>query len=157
MENIALIHAGGPAYSGKLNTETRERCKTALKLLRAKKIDTLYIAVESLRESESMKNFFVENGVTSDHIVCNPHGTDTIGEITAVLQQKGMAPETEISAISSWYHIPRIWLIFSVNHRKVKLYAAWKGARLKSIVYELAKILRFVFKKVTNGSYATIL
>jgi vancomycin permeability regulator SanA len=96
--------------------------------------------------ADAMKQWLVEHDVDPRDVVINHFGSaNTTTEIEAALLFC-IGPDDQVVAISSWYHLPRIWWLYRVRGIRARLVPAWGGTSLMDIILEPLKLLNNVFR-----------
>ena len=73
----------------------------------------------------------------------SPKGLTTAGEVKLFFQ---LIPKVStVIAVSSWYHLPRVWLILRSYGINTKLVASWRATALFDILRELPLLMVAVF------------
>ena len=141
MEKIALVFGYG--HDGNLNYQTECRCQQALQLYNGRIVRKIYLTCAIVDQNgtslaSQMACYFYEHSVSTLDCIVSPRSYNTAGEIDAFLAL--LQEEDDIVAVSSWYHLPRIWLLFAMRQHLVKRSASYGGARLRDILVEPIKI-----------------
>ena len=148
MATVGLLHAHDRKGTGIMNRQTRIRCNKAIQLYKNSKIERIYITAASEKNepllSKAMGNYLVSQEVPLGAIIVDPTGHGTIGEITTC---KSYLEKTDkVISISSWYHLSRIWFLWLLSGRFVRL-ACSGGGEWQDVVLEPIKFLWAVFPK----------
>lgn len=148
MATYIIPFGGGAITNGKdwaiglSKEEGIGRCNTALQ--QTKKYPDAIIVIgcgtskpyqRSNNEAIVMKNYFSKNGI--NNIITNPKGYSTITEIKSVLEIIKPVRKDILIMCSSWYYLPRIWLICKIYFRvkaTIKLKSHWNTS---SYMYHL--------------------
>lgn len=136
---LCLVHGADQYPDGRINDETKARCNKAIKLYRAGRIEQVFIICCSERGGRSlaqgMLEYFVSRGVRRQHIIVDSRGMNTAGEIDVFLSFVG--DKAQLVDVSSWYHVPRIFLIYLLRGRMVRHYASFAHTRLHDVIREV--------------------
>ena len=142
--------------NGRLCPDCQGRCEVALKTA-TETNGIIVIGVgkkpgeNSTRFSEAMYAFFVEHGFPKDRIIVSPSGGwSTVYESQAAYDAVKQAGDGRIIAVSAWYHVLRVWLIWALTFgRLVGIQISWKTypwtnpiREVAALPFTLAKILR---------------
>lgn len=87
--------------------------------------------VECLQsQSEMIERWLIIHGVNTGQIFISNESSNTLDDIrnSARLVRKNNLPEPVIN-VSSWYHIPRIWLMWLIFRKKLGLRAQFVMSR----------------------------
>lgn len=149
MANVALVFAYGQKADGSLDSQSEARCKQAIKLYKEEKVGKLYFtcAVDKygFRMAVQMARSCIRQDVSGDDCVVSEHGgNNTAGEIDTCLAL--LRRKDKVTAVSSWYHLPRIWFLFAVRGRLVKLSPSFGGVTLSDLLIEPLKIANAVLR-----------
>jgi hypothetical protein len=112
--------------------DARGRCDAAIKIARKTK-GAIVLGVGSPNGeqpspySEAMSKYLIEQGWPKERIIVNSTGFGTIGESRAAYETIMREGDGEIIAVSAWYHIIRVWLIWAITRKRlVRVRASWK-------------------------------
>src|ERR1700722_16189900 len=112
--------------------DARGRCDAAIKVA-CKKNGTIVLGVglrpgdKELLFSEAMMKYLTSKGWPKEKIIVNPAGWSTVYETKAMYEAIKKAGDGKIIAVSAWYHIIRVWLIWAiVCKRFVGLRVSWR-------------------------------
>ena len=149
MAQIALVFGYGQKANGGLVPQTIARCDKAAEIYRQGSVEILYMtcAVYSANKvsmCEKMKDRLVEQGVPDSAIRIVPRGTNTAGEIDTFL--KNISSNDTIIAISSTYHLPRIWFLFLTRGVLPKLAGTMDHTNRGDILLEPVKFLNAILR-----------
>ena len=122
-----IIYSSGFARKH-INDSTQKRCDLALQLARGF-ADPIFLLGAGLAEygythggfsslADDMTHYLEGKGISKDRIVTNPIGYDTVGETAAAIEVMKLEGEAPVIAVSSWYHIPRIFIIWRWGFKK---------------------------------------
>lgn len=161
MKRIAMLYGYGQLANGELDAQSIGRCKKALELYNDEKIDKVCITVGVRKNGRSMGRKMKEwltshGGLTNVDIILSPRGLNTAGETMvcwAILGDPQEQAKVTITAISSWYHLPRIWLLWLWRGRMVRLAASYEGIHLKDILIEPLKLLNSTLRPRSSAKY----
>lgn len=147
--NIGIVYGYGLTKSGELDAQTAGRCQAGAKLYRAGRIHRICITVGVQRNGVAMGDkmvaCLVQSGVPERKINFLPHGFNTAGETDACLAM--IEKRDNITAISSWYHLFRIWLLWLTRGRIVRLVGSYAGVHKKDLVIEPVKLVNSVLRQ----------
>jgi len=150
---LGLVHAYYIYKDGVFHPQTEGRCRKALELLLRGKIDTIIIVCACKLDDQFycdiMKKWFIDHGASKSRIFVSVCGYNTVGEIEgfeAVCRFLCICKHKhcfclKLTAISSWYHIPRIWCLWLVRGRFVKCSASFSGTFTKDFFLEPIKFV----------------
>ena len=123
-----------------MSSQAKRRCDTAAGLYNGKRVGKIYITGIL---GESMKHYLTNSGIPSEDIIVSPKGLTTAGEVKLFFQ---LIPKVStVIAVSSWYHLPRVWLILRSYGINTKLVASWRATALFDILRELPLLMVAVF------------
>ncbi|MGL4588672.1 MAG: YdcF family protein [Mycoplasmatales bacterium] len=98
---------------------------------------------EPISEAEAMQNYLIAKGIASDRIIIEDQSYSTRENVWQSLK---FIPENKhICVVSSNYHLPRIYYIFSKNNRKCSGVGAKTELTFKEIFREPFAIIIDVF------------
>lgn len=155
MKTIALVYGYGQLEDGELDEQTIGRCKKALELYQNKEVDEIHITVGVSRDGilmgEKMGHWFVGWSVCSVDVIVTPFGLNTAGE-TAICNEV-IHKTTKVIAVSSWYHLPRIWLLWLWRGRRVRLVGSDEGIHRKDILIEPVKLVNSTLRPFCSARF----
>lgn len=135
---FCLVHGADQYPDGRINEETKARCNKAVKLYRKGKVNRLFITCYSEKSNmslaEGMNQYLLSQGIPKEHIYIDPRGKNTAGEIDIFLSLAGKGKR--LADVSSWYHVPRIFLIYFLRGRMIRCYASFRHTKLRDIIHE---------------------
>ncbi len=139
---IGFIHGYRLEPDGTLGPEAIGRCRKAAALWRAGRVDYIVCtdAVISCgaASADRIREHLRAAGVPAQRIALFPYGLNTAGEVEGY--RRAFAPEHPVTAISSWYHLPRVWILWAFRGRLVRLAASWRGTLSRDIAQEPQKL-----------------
>ncbi len=125
MKALAVFAAEYDVDGCSLGSESKMRCLAALKDIDYNRGVVILLAAglgnkQRPHLAELMKEYLVEGtGVPRDHIVICGEAENTSGEIEAFEKHISGHPEiSTVTAISSWYHLPRIATVWLLRHKR---------------------------------------
>ena len=152
MKWFVLPYAYGIANdkSGLPDTEARCRCDAALEaagslpnavvVLSAGMADrTVKLGVPHL--AAASEKYLNLKGWPSAKMLINPKGKDTVTETDAALEAIGNLDSTVVAS-TTWYHAFRVWLVWLLHGRMVRLRVSWHTASRLNVLRELPAILK---------------
>lgn len=136
--------------NGSLVPQTKARCEAAAICYHNGRINRITITAGISRGgiliADAMKKYFEETlDVHPDDILISNFGANTATEIEAVWLFH-LGPNDQVIAISSWYHLPRIWWLYRARGIRAKLVSAWGGVSIIDIALEPLKILNNILR-----------
>ena len=141
MARIGLVYGYGQNIDGGMNKQSEKRCREALRLWKHGTVQKLYITVGVSKNrrllAHEMFRYFLKRGVPATDIVMRPVAHNTAGE-TEVCRRM-LDPGDEVTVISSWYHLPRVWCLWFARRTRVNLVPAW-SANLVDLALEPLKL-----------------
>ncbi|MBI4137809.1 MAG: YdcF family protein [Candidatus Sungbacteria bacterium] len=128
------------------NSQTRARLEKTLNLYHKKRIEkicvtTAFTVIQWGKEAylaEIIRGYFLERGVPWEDIIVYTFGFNTAGEIEGCLLV--VDPDEPITAISSWYHLPRIVILFAFRKRLARPSPAFGGVTLGDLTGEIPRL-----------------
>lgn len=84
--------------------------------------------------AEVLRDYLVSIGVDGKKIILNPQGCNTVSDTLAIIeaiQNDGGVVGDQVVVVSSWYHIPRVWMIWKIlglkkiHNFQVKFRVSW--------------------------------
>ncbi len=142
-----------------LDEDTKNRCKAALReyqritatgrqcffvLTAGMAINKDDYPVQTQTMAEIMKNYFCQSGITQDRVLVS--ADTTVWGSKAEIKEAAMItaskqPEPSVLVVSSWYHIPRLWIVClkQSTHIKWGFAASSKSGRFKDVLWEIVK------------------
>lgn len=156
MKRIAMVYGYGQLANGELDEQTKGRCRKALELRKARKVDEVCITV-GVRQYDQLMAVKMKEWMTR-------HGNISALEVTIAAKALNTAAETEIChrlvrktdkvvAVSSWYHLPRIWLLWLWRGRIVKLAGSTEGIHWKDIWIEPLKLANSALRPFSSARF----
>lgn len=149
MPTFVVVYASR-AYHGLPDPDACGRCRKAV-LVANQNNASIVLGVgmsnpEPLREA--MKRYLVDHlGFPTERIISNPVGAGTIGESAAALDAIQENGDGTIIAVSAWYHIIRVWLIWAVALKRfVRVGISWKTYPWTNPLRELIMFPRTLYK-----------
>lgn len=135
---FCLVHGADQYPDGRINEETKARCDKAIRLYRKGKVNRLCVTGYSGRNNmslaEGMTQYLIGQEIPKEHIAIDPRGENTAGEIDIFLSLVGR--EKRLASVSSWYHLPRIFLIYLLRGKMARLYPSFIDTRFHDIIHE---------------------
>jgi hypothetical protein len=158
MAVVGLVHLHEKNGERRMTRQTTLRCNKALELYLRGVIDkivlTSYSDWQNSRHTFLARNYFHLNGVRLDDILFNAMGYFyTIGEIVAC--ENIVAPKDKIISVTSWYHVPRVWCLWRLRGRKVRVIPAGGGGVIDVLTEPLKMFI--ILGQVKNPPKATAL
>lgn len=146
-----LILGYGQRKNGRIDEQTEDRCRKALRLYQNRKVEKIYLTVSTSKNGVSMasamRESLVEQGVNENDIVMERRGGNTAGEIDVFLS---IVPDgAKVVFVSTWYHIPRIlWLaLWRIQPTRFALGVAWRHAPFKAdVLVEFPKFANAILR-----------
>lgn len=151
---ICCVYAHAVSGPNVLDGQTKERCRVVSALYhRDPRLNHYILIATAVKQEEkwvgeAMKNHLTGQGVPAKQIIFQPSGYTTIDETNAfltIIRQCCLQPSAPIIVISTWYHLPRIWWLWLVRGKAVKIAASWKGASFIDLLLEPFKLLINLF------------
>lgn len=136
-----LYGGGGVEVTTPHGRETRGRCDAALELLRVRKVDKIVFACP---EGEAVSQYLRRGGAAPGEVLfldgSAPYVHDTFSETCAL--HDFLDREDGIIVISSFYHLPRIFMSWIVAGRMVSHFApSWHCVTPKSLLREVPRLI----------------
>lgn len=153
MKRAGLVYGYGQLKNGDLDNQTRARCEKALRLYKSRRITKIYITVGAHKNwvlmGQKMREYFLASGVTQCDAIFSPLGHNTAGETDGCLLL--IVKKEKIIAISSWYHLPRIWFLWLVRGRWVHLAGSCEGVKATDLFWEPLKIANSILRPISSS------
>ncbi|MEK7192114.1 MAG: ElyC/SanA/YdcF family protein [Patescibacteria group bacterium] len=154
MLQVGLVYGHGQQADGEINAQTKARCTTALKLYKHCKIDRICVTAgvekNGVSMAKKMAAYFLKNGVPVKHLWVRCWGYNTAGETDAcyiILNKEDDERIAGITAISSWYHLPRIWFLWKVRNYGYRVsLAPSRSSSIKDLFIEPLKIVNSILR-----------
>lgn len=157
MAKVALVFAYGLNSDGELNKQGAARCAAAFQLYRRKKVEKIIITcateVNGVYIGDKMFHHFSERGVSAYDVLGCFRGYNTAGEIDGC--QEMIQKTDEVTAVSSWYHLPRIWFLWLVRGRLVKLAVSFDGVVMGDLLIEPLKMVNSMLRPFSSSKLST--
>ncbi len=136
----AIVVLGAQVYpSGDLSPALQDRVDKAIELYAGGSTTTLIMSggidVDGTDEAKAMKDYAVENGVPASAIMTDNLGSSTEASAQNVVQIAEQNDFTRIGAVSSYYHMARIKMLFLVNGHDVYTFPATPGKEGSNLVF----------------------
>lgn len=149
-----------------MDRQSRARCEKALEVYRAKRVFfadakiciTVAVATNGVLLGEKMREYFLKEGLPPDDIFYSPQGFNTAGETDScrfLLRKKLFREQCSIIAVSSWYHIPRIYCVWLTRGCRVTGVSSWRGTRFVDLLLEPLKIANFLLRPFASSRMDT--
>lgn len=150
--------------SGFPDTEGQHRCNVALGVARSLPNALIVLGagmanmttkrgVASL--AAASQKYLTIMGWTGDKTLANPRGWDTVTETEAVLEAIGGSSSSTVVAVTTWYHAFRVWLVWLLHGRLVRLRVSWRMASRLNPLRELVAIpkslIQAIWRKALEG------
>lgn len=153
---VGLVYAYIIGEDEILHTQTEGRCRKALKLWRAGKIDEIVLVcackVGKKFECDIMKKWFLDEDVPIQNIRTFPWGYNTVGETEGCETFYALSRKrVKITAISSWYHLPRIWCLWLIRGRIVGCAPSFTGMFTRDILFEPIKFFNSLARPFSSA------
>lgn len=105
---------GGKVDDGKLNPDSVGRCEAALRAAKQYPDSIIVYGVDYSIPglTETTIAWLNEKGWPAERLIVNPKGHNSLGEAEAVIEVLNQHGAKEIVIATSWYHLPRVWMIF---------------------------------------------
>lgn len=146
-----VVYGADFTKNGLLGPETKKRCRKAARWY--KRNNTRFImtpegyapSVKSPPHTQSMasmmKEFLQFLGIPSESIIAEGRSWNTLAEtLSAIHIIKKRKLSQEVIAVSSWYHIPRIWFFWKRKGWRVEISACGNNY-LYSVFLEIPKLV----------------
>jgi hypothetical protein len=157
-----MVYGYNQTADGEMDRQSHARCKKALEIYRMKRaffIDakiciTVAVAQNGILLCDKMREYFLKANVPLDDMYCFPNGYNTTGETDScrsILRQKLFQERYSIIAVSSWYHIPRIYCVWLTRGYRITGASSWKETRLIDVVLEPLKIANFLLRPFASS------
>lgn len=144
---VILLHAHEQNKDGSLNNQTADRCDKAINVFKKRNDAVIYITVSNEKSGKmiafEMKNYLIKIGISKESIKVFPEAFNTIGEIKVAL--KYMEGDEKIISVSSFYHLPRIFIMWLLKGKLVVVKASYRGIYLKDLMLEPLKMVYFLY------------
>lgn len=147
-ERICLLLGYNAAdYYGDLSGQTKSRCDKAIEIYCNGIVNKIYITTAGMGHhmsvGEEMKEYMIENGVHHADIITCRGGYNTAGEIDSFLE---LVPyNTHVFAVSSYYHLFRIRMIFRSRGVICTTYGSNGGIPKSEMQVEIIKSIITIF------------
>ncbi len=156
MKRIALVYGYGQLANGELDEQSIGRCRRALAFYNTNKAQEIYITVGVKRDGYAMawkmREWLTSHSIWAFDIVVDSRGLNTAGETEICHQLLGArANRCNVTAISSWYHLPRIWILWLLRGRVVRLAGSSEGVHLKDILIEPLKLVNSTLRPFSSA------
>lgn len=149
MAIIGHLFAYQQLEDGTLVPQAAVRCEAAAVAYRngmlSRIVITAGISRNGISIADAMQQYLVELDVDPRDVATTDFGANTAGEIEAAWLFY-LGPNDEVVAISSWYHLPRIWLLYRARGKWAKLVPAWGGVSIMDIALEPLKLLNNILR-----------
>ncbi len=99
---------------------------------------------------DKMAEYLLARTIPAIDIVCVPKATNTAGEIDVFLMLIDKAND-EVTAISTSYHLPRIWYLFWTRGVKARLIGSSQGTSWKDLRIEPLKMLNSLLRPFSSA------
>ena len=154
MKRVALVFAYGQNDDGSIDKQTEARCETAVELCVSGYVDKVYLTCGVSKNGRQMVDemaaYLKKCGVWPQDIIVDPRGFNTAGEIDAFL--KLAADDEVVTAVSSWYHLPRIWFLFWIRGQTVRAAASCGGVKYSDyLLWEPLKMINAVLRPFSSA------
>lgn len=104
-----------------------------------------------------MRDFLVEHGVSSQVILSNPHGHNTLTETEAVYEIIQKQGGGKVVCATSRYHVPRVWCIWFFRFGIIpEIYSSKLGLKGKPLVREYLKVPFDCVRALINRFYGVV-
>ncbi len=144
LSHFVVLYGGVVTNNNNLNPDTIGRCEAALKVARRSENSFIIFSVgySIPRLTETTIAYLKESGWPQEKLILNPKGYNSLTETEAAIEVLDKHQTKEVVVATSWYHVPRIWLIWQLKYKSnVKFSVAWQTARpIWSILYEFLAI-----------------
>lgn len=155
MNRVAIVYGYGQLANGELDEQSIGRCRRALALYQTREVREIFITVGADRNGILMANkmaeWLVVHGVWTFDVATEPLGLNTAGETEICHRLVDKAER--VTAISSWYHLPRIWLLWLLRGRLVRLAGSSEGVHLKDVLIEPLKLLNSTLRPFGSAKF----
>lgn len=143
---LALIYGYGHGDARGLHPQAQWRCWGGTALYRHGLVEKLFLTAhaqkDGVRLCDQMSEVLQEGGVPEHSIIIDPRGGNTAGETDVFLDWVRRHGAERLYAVSTWYHLPRIKLLWEKRKHAVKLVPVYHGAKLSDVVLEIPKMLK---------------
>lgn len=161
MLSVCLLHTYKDVVAnGCIDRQTKSRCQRAAQLWKERKIEKIFITGVvppfGKEAGTRTKEYLIECGVPREHIVLEPRGLNTGGEISIFLEIIGTyfpSENIEVVSVSTWYHVPRIRFLWDMCgwRLKARTLASWGGTNLTDVLIEPLKILNALLRPYSSA------
>lgn len=145
--NALVAYACELEKDGQLDGETKARCrKTAKKILKTKRWDFIILTAGFFPRSKTsladlMKECLIRLGVKEDKIISKGIAKNTEGETDIAFELLRERNFDSVGAVSSWYHLLRIWWLWRKKGIRVRLFPSFVITNPLEVYTEPLKIL----------------
>ncbi len=159
MKRIAIVYGYVQLANGDLDAQSIGRCKKALDLYQRGKVDEIYITVGARRNGRLMGGkmkawLMTYGGLTTSEVILDARGLNTAGETELCSVILGLrADRCKVVAVSSWYHLLRIWLLWLWRGRMVRLAGSTEGVHLKDVLIEPVKLVNSTLRPFRSAKF----
>jgi|GEM_PF-2795152 len=156
--NICLVYNYSQLEDGSIDPQTEKRCSIALGLYRQFRVQKMVITVaggkNGVLSGEAMRMYFVKNGVKETDIYFEPLATNTAMETDAaigLLERKLPGQSYYIVPVTTWYHAPRVMLLWLVRGYMVNVYYSYARAKWVDVRNEPVKFVKTIIFILRNS------
>ena len=155
---LCLVYGYGQKSDGRIDEQTQARCEKVLDLYKRNKIDRIFITVAArkngIRMADDMANHFSYKGIPQKSVLVFPFGRNTAGETDVFLKIVRRLYGKfgyRVVVVSTWYHIPRIWWLWLVRRRPIRVGISWRHVHWADLKIEPLKLLNALLRPIKSS------
>ncbi len=135
--------------SGLPDAEARDRCDVAFRVAYSLSNATIVLSagmpgycqrLGSPHLAAASQKYLLLKGWPEEKILTNPKGKDTVTETEATMEVIGNSRNASVMATTTWYHAFRVWLVWLISGKMVRLRVSRYMARRTGIFREMLAI-----------------
>lgn len=150
-----VLYGGAVGADGRLNKDSAGRCNAALRIAANHPNEFVIFSVDGTipRLRDATLEYLRDSGLQQHKIVAPSEAHNTWGETKAALKILLMHRANEVTVVSSWYHLPRIWITwrFSGFHGPVTLVGSSEAQNPgASIRWEIKGLIKLFWQRLSH-------
>lgn len=141
---IGLCYGGKLEEDGTIQKQVEGRCAKTAQLFHSGEISAIAMIGG---DGKGIKKYFLRLGVPEKNIIQKffPEVVDTKTETDCFARLVKKIGEEKFIAVSSWFHIPRVWISWLANGRLVRVASSFKGVEAKDLFREAPRLFASLF------------
>jgi vancomycin permeability regulator SanA len=160
--DLCLLHENTQMADGSVGSQTAGRCEVAGNLFNKGKVRKIFIPAggqkNGIYSGQAMKQYLIDHGIPEQAIVFESKAAHTAAEIDEFLcmAKQRFGNDFKVISVSTWYHIPRICLLWLARGRLVRVRVSWKNAHWEDVRTEPIRFIKTIIFIVQHSKFFNV-